>query len=48
MTSLNPSFTVGKQIGEVLRLHLGLSRAQASSARSSCSTSCASLRRRAA
>ena len=29
MTSLNPSFTVGKQIGEVLRLHLGLSRAQA-------------------
>ena len=25
MTSLNPAFTVGKQIGEVLRLHLGLS-----------------------
>jgi peptide/nickel transport system ATP-binding protein len=29
MTSLNPSFTVGKQIGEVLRRHLGLSRADA-------------------
>jgi peptide/nickel transport system ATP-binding protein len=29
MTSLNPSFTVGKQIGEVLRRHLGLSRSQA-------------------
>ena len=27
MTSLNPSFTVGRQIGEVLRRHLGLSRA---------------------
>jgi peptide/nickel transport system ATP-binding protein len=26
MTSLNPAFTVGKQIGEVLRRHLGLSR----------------------
>ena len=26
MTSLNPSFTVGKQIGEVLRRHLGASR----------------------
>jgi peptide/nickel transport system ATP-binding protein len=26
MTSLNPSFTVGRQIGEVLRKHLGLSR----------------------
>jgi peptide/nickel transport system ATP-binding protein len=26
MTSLNPVFTVGKQIGEVLRKHLGLSR----------------------
>jgi peptide/nickel transport system ATP-binding protein len=29
MTSLNPSFTVGRQIGEVLRRHLGLSRADA-------------------
>ncbi|HEU0202382.1 MAG TPA: ABC transporter ATP-binding protein, partial [Burkholderiaceae bacterium] len=29
MTSLNPVFTVGDQIAEVLRLHLGLSRAQA-------------------
>jgi peptide/nickel transport system ATP-binding protein len=27
MTSLNPVFTVGRQIGEVLRKHLGLSRA---------------------
>jgi peptide/nickel transport system ATP-binding protein len=26
MTSLNPSFTVGRQIGEVLRRHLGLGR----------------------
>jgi peptide/nickel transport system ATP-binding protein len=29
MTSLNPVFTVGRQIGEVLRRHLGLSRRQA-------------------
>jgi peptide/nickel transport system ATP-binding protein len=29
MTSLNPSFTVGKQIGEVLRHHLGASRKEA-------------------
>jgi peptide/nickel transport system ATP-binding protein len=29
MTSLNPAFTVGRQIGEVLRRHLGLSRPQA-------------------
>ena len=29
MTSLNPVFTVGRQIGEVLRRHLGLSRAEA-------------------
>jgi peptide/nickel transport system ATP-binding protein len=29
MTSLNPSFTVGRQIGEVLRLHLDLSRREA-------------------
>jgi peptide/nickel transport system ATP-binding protein len=29
MTSLNPVFTVGSQIGEVLRRHLGLSRAAA-------------------
>jgi peptide/nickel transport system ATP-binding protein len=29
MSSLNPVFTVGSQIGEVLRLHLGLGRAQA-------------------
>jgi peptide/nickel transport system ATP-binding protein len=29
MTSLNPVFTVGDQISEVLRLHMGLSRAQA-------------------
>ena len=29
MTSLNPVFTVGRQIGEVLRKHLGLSRAAA-------------------
>jgi peptide/nickel transport system ATP-binding protein len=29
MTSLNPAFTVGRQIGEVLRRHLGLSRREA-------------------
>jgi peptide/nickel transport system ATP-binding protein len=29
MTSLNPVFTVGRQIGEVLRHHLGLSKAEA-------------------
>jgi peptide/nickel transport system ATP-binding protein len=29
MTSLNPSFTIGRQVGEVLRRHLGLSREQA-------------------
>src|SRR5919199_5489060 len=29
MTSLNPVFTVGRQIGEVLRRHLGVSRAEA-------------------
>jgi peptide/nickel transport system ATP-binding protein len=29
MTSLNPSFTVGRQIGEVLRRHLGLGRSAA-------------------
>jgi peptide/nickel transport system ATP-binding protein len=29
MTSLNPVFTVGRQIGEVLQRHLGMSRAQA-------------------
>jgi peptide/nickel transport system ATP-binding protein len=29
MTSLNPAFTVGRQIGEVLRAHMGLSRREA-------------------
>ena len=29
MTSLNPAFRIGNQLGEVLRRHLGLSRAQA-------------------
>jgi peptide/nickel transport system ATP-binding protein len=29
MTSLNPAFTVGRQIGEVLREHMGLSRGEA-------------------
>ncbi len=29
MTSLNPAFTIGRQIGEVLRKHLGLSREEA-------------------
>jgi peptide/nickel transport system ATP-binding protein len=29
MTSLNPSFRVGRQVAEVLRAHLGLSRAEA-------------------
>ena len=26
MTSLNPAYTVGEQIGEVFRIHLGLSK----------------------
>ena len=43
MTSLNPVFTVGFQIDEVLRLHMGMSPARArGSARSSCSTKSAS------
>jgi peptide/nickel transport system ATP-binding protein len=29
MTSLNPVFTVGRQVGEVLRRHLGMSKAEA-------------------
>ena len=36
MSSLNPVFTVGFQLGEVLREHLGLSRSRRASARSSC------------
>ena len=40
MTSLNPVFTVGKQIGEVLRRHLGpLAARRRARGRSSCSTS---------
>ena len=43
MTSLNPVFTVGYQLGEVLRLHMGMTPAQPrASARSSCSTRSAS------
>ena len=45
MTSLNPAFTVGDQIAEVLREHLGpRPRGAPASARSSCSTSSASRR----
>jgi len=33
MTSLNPVFTIGRQIGETLRVHRGLGRAEAGSAR---------------
>ena len=36
MTSLNPVFTVGDQIGESLRLHAGLDAKQAASGRSKC------------
>ncbi len=37
MTSLNPVFTVGEQIAEVLRLHMGMGMRQAAArARSSC------------
>jgi peptide/nickel transport system ATP-binding protein len=40
MTSLNPVFTVERQVGEVLRRHLGLCRRRRrASGRSSCSTS---------
>ena len=45
MTSLNPVFTVGRQIGEVLRHHLGLSNARRrATGRSSCSSWSASRR----
>ena len=37
MASLNPCFTVGFQIEEVLRFHLGLDRPRAAPAPSSCS-----------
>jgi dipeptide transport system ATP-binding protein len=36
MTSLNPCFTVGFQIEEVLRVHMGMDRAGAAPAPSSC------------
>ncbi len=36
MTSLNPVLTVGRQIGETLRLHQGLSKKQARIARWRC------------
>ena len=39
MTSLNPVFTVGHQIGEVLRTHVGVSRRPPGIARSNCSSS---------
>ncbi len=43
MTSLNPVFTVGFQLTEVLRLHMGMTPAAGeASARSSCSTRSAS------
>ena len=45
MTSLNPVYTVGEQIGEALRLHEGLSRRAATArARSRCSNACTSRR----
>ena len=43
MTSLNPVFTIGMQITEVLRRHMGMNRRQARErVRSNCSTSSAS------
>ena len=37
MTSLNPVLTIGRQLGESVRLHQGLSRRRPTTARSSCS-----------
>ena len=45
MTSLNPVYTVGEQIAEVLRLHEGLSRKGAMDARSRCWSWCRSRTR---
>ena len=36
MTSLNPVLTIGRQIGEALELHKGMSGTRPASARSSC------------
>jgi peptide/nickel transport system ATP-binding protein len=40
MTSLNPVYTVGEQIAEVLRLHEGLGRRAALARAARCSRSC--------
>ena len=49
MTSLHPMLTVGRQLTEHVRLHLGFGRRAARArARSSCSSRCASRTRRAA
>ena len=44
LTALNPVHTVGRQIGEMARIHEGVSKKQASSGPSRCSTSWASPR----
>lgn len=46
MSSLNPVFTVGFQIGEVLRRHLGMGRRPPARARWNCWRRSASLTRR--
>jgi len=48
LTALNPGHTVGSQVADVLRLHLGHSRAQAhgstrTSSRAACASACSSL-----
>jgi oligopeptide transport system ATP-binding protein len=48
MTSLNPVYRIGRQIAEPLITHKGLSKKEASPARSSCSSSSASRMPRAA
>ena len=47
-TSLNPCFTIGFQLAETLRLHLDMDQKAARRRRSSCSTSSAFRRPRAA
>ena len=45
MTSLHPMLTIGRQLTEHVRLHLGFDRRAAEAVRSSCSRRCASPRR---
>ena len=48
LTALNPVHKIGRQIGEMVRIHRDASKKQAATGRSSCSTSSASRNRNAA